>query len=331
MKSVTSIKDFKGKKVLLRVDWNVPFEDGKILDDSRIVASIKTIEHILNNNGKLIIMSHFGREGDSMDPVFEYAKNKFPVLNNNVEFLPNLRINSREEENDESFAKELANRGDIYVNEAFSVSHRNHASVVGVPNFVSEKYAGINFMKEVENLSKAFKPHHPFLFILGGAKLETKIPLLEKFLNIADVVFVGGTLALPASKDEKLSTNPKIFFPLCDYSALDADLSTVNLILEKAKESKFVLWNGPLGNYENGYTEGTKALAQGLSELHEKGTAQPSHEATAGTEVIVGGGDTLAAIKELGIEDKFTFVSTSGGAMLDFLANGTLPGIEALK
>lgn len=318
MKSITEIKDFKGKKVLLRVDWNVPFEDGKVLDDSRIVASIETIEYILNNNGKLIIMGHFGREGDSMDPVFEYAKNKFPILNNSVEFLPNLRIDSREEENSKDFAKELAGKGDIYVNEAFSVSHRNHASVVGVPKLLKEKYAGINFIKEVTNLSKAFNPPHPFLFILGGAKLETKIPLLEKFLNIADSVFVGGTLATPASKDENLSSNPKIFFPLSDYSALDADLSTVNLILEKAKESKFVLWNGPLGKYEGGFVEGTKALAQGLADLHEK------------VEVIVGGGDTLAAIKELGIEDKFTFVSTSGGAMLDFLANATLPGIEAL-
>ncbi len=319
MKPITSIKDFEGKKVLLRVDWNVPFEDGKVLDDSRIVASIETTEHILNNNGKLIIMGHFGREGDSMEPVFEYAKNKFPILNSNVEFLPNLRIDSREEENDKDFAKELANKGDIYVNEAFSVSHREHASVVGVPKLLKEKYAGINFIKEVTNLSKAFNPPHPFLFILGGAKLETKIPLLEKFLNIADSVFVGGTLATPASKDEKLSSNPKIFFPLCDYSALDADLATVNSILEKAKISKFVLWNGPLGKYEDDYTEGTKALAQGLGELHE-----------SGVEVIVGGGDTLAAIKELGIEKEFTFVSTSGGAMLDFLANGTLPGIEAL-
>lgn len=321
MKSITSVKNFDGKRVLLRVDWNVPVDkNGNISDDSRIFASLETIKYILDNNGKVVLMSHFGRAGDSMDPVFEYAKNKFALLNNeDIKFLPNLRADSREENNDQGFAKELAAQGDIYVNEAFSVSHRSHASVVGVPNFMSEKYAGINFMKEVENLSKAFNPLHPFLFILGGAKLETKIPLLEKFLDIADVVFVGGTLALPASKDPKLSSNPKIFFPLCDYSALDADLPTVDLILEKARVSKFVLWNGPLGNYENGYTEGTKALAQGLAELHEK------------VEVIVGGGDTLSAIKELNIEDKFTFVSTAGGAMLDFLANGTLPGIESLK
>ena len=132
-------------------------------------------------------------------------------------------------------------------------------------------------------------------------------------------MFLLGVL-WPPQPQKILIFNSKIFFPLCDYEALDADLATVNMILEKARDSKFVLWNGPLGKYEDGYTEGTKALAKGLSELHEKGV-----------EVIVGGGDTLAAIKELGIEDKFTFVSTSGGAMLDFLANGTLPGIEALK
>lgn len=319
MKSIKEVKDFKGKKVLLRVDWNVPFEDGKVVDDSRIVASIETIEYILNNNGKIVLMAHFGREGDSMDPVFEYAKIRFPILNSNVEFLPNLRIDSREEENDKDFAKELADRGDVYVNEAFSVSHREHASVVGVPKLIKERYAGINFINEVNNLSKAFKPPHPFLFILGGAKFETKLPLVEKFLSIADHVFIGGALAVKGSQME-VSKNPKIFLPLCDYAALDADLPTVNMILEKAKSSKFILWNGPLGKYEDDYTEGTKALAQGLAELHD-----------SGVEAIVGGGDTLAAIKELGIEDKFTFVSTSGGAMLDFLANSTLPGIEALE
>lgn len=320
MKSIVSTKDFWGKRVFVRVDWNVPIDKyGNVSDDSRIVFSLLTIQHIKENGGIPIIASHFGREGDSIKKVVDYAKNKFEVLLS-VEFFENLRVDSREEDNDEGFARELSQNIDIYVNEAFSVSHRTHASIVGVPKLVKEKYAGINFMKEVENLSKAFSPLHPFLFILGGAKLETKIPLLEKFLNIADSVFVGGTLALPASKDEKLSSNPKIFFPLCDYSALDADKQTVDMILEKASKSKFVLWNGPLGNYENGFVDGTKSLASGLSMLHE-----------SGIEIIVGGGDTLSAIKELNIENKFTFVSTAGGAMLDFLANGTLPGIEALK
>ena len=316
MKSITEIKDFEGKKVLVRVDWNLPFKDGKILDDSRIEVSLKTIEYIKNNNGFPIIMSHFGREGESIEPIIEYAQNNFSVLREGVEFLENLRIDRREEENDEKFAKELASKADYYVNEAFSVSHREHASIVGVPKFLPS-FAGLRFEEEYQKLREAFNPEHPFLFILGGAKLETKLPLLEKFLGIADRVFVGGLLAAEAEKISNIKSNEKIIFPHGDIKALDIDQETLDILKKEIEKAKFILWNGPLGKYEEGYKEGTLALAKILAE--------------SGARVIAGGGDTENVIDELNMADKFYFISLAGGAMLDLLANGMLPGIEVLN
>jgi phosphoglycerate kinase len=177
-------------------------------------------------------------------------------------------------------------------------------------------YAGLQFVEEVNQLSKAFNPPHPFLLILGGAKFETKLPLVEKFLNIADEVFIAGANAVPAST-MPLAENPKVTLPIGDIAALDADEANLNLLKEKISRSAFVVWNGPLGKYEEGYKEGTAKLAQILAD--------------SGKEVIVGGADTLATIRELNILDKFTFVSTGGGAMLNFLSTGTLPGIRALE
>jgi phosphoglycerate kinase len=240
--------------------------------------------------------------------------------------------------------------GDVYVNEAFSNSHRAHASIVGIPKFIPV-FAGFGLEREVLNLSKAFNPPHPFLFILGGAKFETKMPLVEKFLNIADDVFVGGALANDIYKAKGLNVgksvvsdgevdlnnfinNPKILVPIDietdahhiknpeevtdEEKIYDAGPKTVEILGEKIKNAKFVLWNGPLGDYEKGFVSGTQGVAKALGE-------------TEGVEIIIGGGDTLASIKDLGIKKEFSFLSTAGGAMLEFLANGTLPGIEALK
>lgn len=168
----------------------------------------------------------------------------------------------------------------------------------------------------MKELSKSFNPPKPFFLILGGTKFETKLPLVEKLLPLTDFVFIGGGMAKAASMIP-LAGDPKIFFSVGDIAAIDANSETLALIKEKVDGSKFILWNGPVGNYEKGYTEGTFGLAKILAE--------------SGKEVIVGGGDTLAAIEKLGIVDKFSFVSTGGGAMLDFLAYGTLPGIKALK
>ncbi|MDO8424025.1 MAG: phosphoglycerate kinase [bacterium] len=306
MQPITEAGDLKGKRVLVRVDWNVPFKDGKPLNNFRIKASLPTLEFLNNAGAKVTIATHL-ETGD-----IELLKQFVPA---GMELLPNLRENPGEESNSEEFAKELASKADVFVNEAFSVSHREHASIVGVPKYLPH-YAGLEFMKEVESLSKAFNPPHPFLIILGGAKVETKLPLIQKFLDIADEIFIAGAMAKTAS-EMPFATNAKISFPLGDIAALDADEANLELLKKKIASAQFIIWNGPLGKYEAGFKEGTIKLAQMLSEN--------------GSRVIVGGGDTLAVIEELNILNKFLFVSTAGGAMLDFLATGTLPGIEALS
>jgi phosphoglycerate kinase len=318
MQSIEEAEIKEGTRVFVRVDWNVPVnESGEVVDASKIEASLKTIEYIKNKGGVPVVASHFGREGDSIEAVINFAKRKYIVLAEGVEFLENLRIDKREEENDEGFAKELANKADIYVNEAFPVSHRAHASIVGVPKILPH-FAGFRFLEEFQNLSEAFNPEHPFLFILGGAKFETKLPLVQKFLEVADDIFIGGALAVKASEME-IASNPKIIFPVGDIAGLDANTETLEILKEKIKAAKFILWNGPLGNYEKGFIAGTNALARMLAESSAK--------------LMIGGGDTLATVSPE-TECDITghgFISTAGGAMLDFLAKGTLPGIEALN
>lgn len=326
MKSIEEADIKNNTKVLVRVDWNLPIgNNGEILDHSRIESSIKTIAFIKNKGGIPIIASHFGRDGDSIESIIQFAKTNFQILSEGVEFLENLRKDKGEEENKEDFARELAKKADIFVNEAFSVSHRKHASIVGVPKFLPS-FVGFNFLEEFENLSLVFNPEHPFLVILGGAKFETKIPLAEKILDFADNVFIGGALhkvsenSFAYNKLQEIISNPKVLLPEGDLLAQDANTKTIAMLEEKIKESKTVLWNGPLGNYEKGFVAGTVALARIIAESDAK--------------VVIGGGDTLASVNDRATKDKISshgFISTAGGAMLDFLANGTLPGIEALK
>jgi phosphoglycerate kinase len=291
------------------VDWNVPLDEGEVRDDFRIKATLPTIKYLEDAGAKVIIATHLEPGSASVEPLRKYVPE-------GAELLENLRANPGEKNNDDDLARFLAAKADIFVNEAFSASHREHASIVGIPKFLPS-FAGLRFIEEVRELSKAFNPSHPFLLILGGAKLNTKLPLVERFLNIADQIFIGGTLA-PEAADMPLGKNPKVFLPHGDITALDVDEETIEDLKSKIGNSEFVVWNGPLGKYEDEeYQRGTKELARILSE--------------SGKEVIVGGGDTLAAIQELDVYDKFSFVSTGGGAMLDFLATGTLPGIEALK
>lgn len=318
MKIITEANDLQGKRVLVRVDWNVvkPAStrgssstrggEGKVMSLFRINSSLPTIEFLQKAGAQVILATHL-EEGS-----IEVLK---PFVPSGVELLPNLRENSGEVENTEEFAKTLASQADVYVNEAFSVSHRKHASIVGVPKLLPS-YAGIRFALEVEKLSKVFNPPHPFLAILSGTKIETKLPLVEKLLLSADSIFLGGPMAKSAS-EMSLADNPKISLPSGDLTALDSNDETLGRLRSKISEAKFVVWNGPLGQYETGYTKYTDELAQALAE--------------AKTEVIVGGGDTLVTVERLNLLDKFSFVSTAGGAMLDFLANETLPGIEVLK
>jgi phosphoglycerate kinase len=329
MKSVTEIGSLKGKKVLVRVDWNVAFTvDGKIADDFRIQKSMQTLEYLKSSGAEVIIATHL-EKGD-----FEALK---PFVPEGMKLLSNLRSDPGEEANSPEFAKGLASQADIYVNEAFSVSHRKHASIVSVPKLLPS-YAGLWFTQEIAKLSTVFYPKHPFLFILGGAKFETKLPLLKKFINIADFIFVGGALAHNFFKElgkdigdslvsegnfdlPNMYESGKVMLPedsiIENNKILDAGALTIEKLKQKISEANLVLWNGPLGDYEHGYKVSTLELAKAM--------------ANSKAESIIGGGDTIAAIQELDLMPRFSFVSSGGGAMLDFLANGTLPGIEALN
>lgn len=387
MKTIRDIEYFEGVKVLVRADFNVPIVNGAVGDDFRIRAALPTIDFLRNKGAVVILMSHLESiDGDilSLEPIAKHltkigqpvtfikdlksahemiegrsvgkgVATKDGVRGGALFLLENLRFSEGEKKNDKKFAQSLASLADIYVNEAFSASHREHASIVGVPQFLPS-YAGLQFEKEVTHLSKAFNPSHPFFFVLGGAKFDTKLPLIERFSKVADAMFLGGALGNDALKargidvgDSKISdgaidisnivSRTNILVPvdsiIQDHSVKNvADLAahdqifdpgpkTLELIRENINGAKFILWNGPLGPYENGFIEGTEAVAKMIAERTEGGAGS--------VESIVGGGDTLAAIANLGIEDKFTFVSSGGGAMLEFLAKGTLPGIEALN
>lgn len=376
MKIIQDIEHLEGVKVIVRVDYNVPIRNGFVVDDFRIRSSLETIDFLLSRGAKVILIAHL-ESADGTNPTLEPAsitlnnlgvktrfipnlKNAYSIIENELGngeciLLENLRFFEGEKKNDEKFAKELASLADIYVNDAFSVSHRKHASVVGLPKLLPS-YAGIQLNREVANLSRAFSPTHPFLFIIGGAKFDTKLPLIERFSKLADSIFMGGALANDILKARgvsvgkskvsenntheiaKIASDNKIVVPIDvivtdhkekDVNAIsaedaiyDAGRDTISFLAEQIKKSNFVLWNGPLGTYEDGYQGATLELAKIIAERGAKDKSFIS---------IVGGGDTTASISNLNIEDKFTFISTGGGAMLDFLAQGTLPGIEALK
>lgn len=352
MKNIREVESLDGVRVLIRVDFNVPVQNGIITDDFRIKKTLPLLKYMLEKGAQLILISHIETKDDptlkpvaealkkmGIDCVFEKNYKKALGTKNKVTLLENLRDHKGEKEDDKKFAKELASLADIYVNEAFSVSHRRHASVCAITEFIPS-YAGFQFEEEVKHLSSAFTPDRPFLFILGGAKFDTKLPLVEKFMKLADTVFIGGALAndffkeqgrdigtsMISEKKPDLSSfihNQKLLLPLDsilkDTAIMDAGMKTVEMLRQEIEKAKYVLWNGPLGAYETGYKAATLQLAEVLADATKKGT-----------KTIVGGGDTLATITELKLIDSFTFVSTGGGAMLDYLAKGTLPGIKAL-
>ncbi len=376
LSNLTSVPSnfFSGKRIIVRVDFNVPLQNGEVRDAYRINESIATINFLRESGAKIVLISHIGKGGptDTLLPIANYLSSVFfPVTflrnlrseenvrvieklqSGDVVLLENLRHDKGEESNDPAFVAYLASLGDVYVNDAFSVSHRPHASVVGLPLHLPH-FAGMRLSEEIERLSVAFTPEHPFLFILGGAKISTKMPLLKKFLNIADQVFVGGAIANNFLKvggheigtslfdRDELSgleshlSDPKLLLPIdvivknsagsesrlldgvtATDMIVDVGMSTVRNIEASIGKAKLIIWNGPLGFYEEGFTEGTRELLNLI----------------AGSQAIsiIGGGDTVALINEMGALEKFTFVSTGGGAMLDYLANETLPGIEALQ
>lgn len=363
MKYLHDVQQLDGVKVLMRVDFNVPVQNGVVTEDFRIRKILPTIKFLQDKKARIILMSHIESAGKNKDekpslvPVAEHlkrlglacvfvknykdAERAIEMLNPGcILLLENLRMNEGETKNDKKFAQALASLADIYINEAFAVSHRAHASVSAITEFLPS-YAGLLFEQEIKHLNSAFTPDRPFLFILGGAKVETKLPLIEKFIQIADRVFVGGALANNFFKEQgkdigsslvspdnynlkRFFDNPKLLLPIDsvkkDDAIFDAGPKTVELLKKEIGNAKFILWNGPLGAYEMGYKEPTLELARLIAAATQKGAKS-----------ILGGGDTLGAIGELKIEDQYTFVSTGGGAMLEYLAHGTLPAVEALE
>lgn len=358
-------KDLAGKRIVVRVDINVPISNGEVRDDFRIRRILPTLSYLKEHAARVILLSHHSDAAQTLKPTAGYL-NKFiktafvrDIFNaslyseKDIIFLcENLRFYKEEEKNDMAFARKLASLGDIYVNEAFSVSHRAHASIVSLPRLMPH-YAGFLFEEEVKHLKVAFHPPKPFLFILGGLKMRTKLLLAEKFLDTADYIFIGGAIVNNIFKtqgyeiglsvtDETpfnfkyLIENKKVILPrdvivqknngetsvksptqvLPDEKMLDVGPKTLALLKDLIQTSAFILWNGPLGKYESGFEKSTIELINALMESRAK--------------TIIGGGDTVAAISNLGKEGHFGFVSTGGGAMLEFLANRTLPGIDAL-
>jgi len=376
--------DVKNKRALMRVDFNIPLGEDRRIDKSerwRIEAVLPTIKYLIKQNSKIILISHLGRPNGkriaklSLQPVADelsrllnkkilfsegfdsFVKEKVSDMKfGDILMLENIRFNSGEENNSSKFAKKLSDLGDIFINESFATSHRKHASIVSLPEYLPSA-AGFLFEKEINELNKILKvPGRPLVAIIGGAKISTKIKVINKFLNLADEVMIGGALANTIfaaqgifmgdsvieksafSEVKKINLeHSKLFLPndLGIYSedgkvfyreidevkekekALDIGPKSVNLFCNAIKKSKMVIWNGPLGlmtqkPFDKSSVEIVKAI--------EKSKAYS----------VVGGGDTTAFLRDIKKDKIFNHFSTGGGAMLDYIANETLPGLVAL-
>jgi phosphoglycerate kinase len=354
-----------GEKVFLRLDLNLPMDGHTIVDDYRLKRSSKTLDYLRNKKVKTLIVSHTENTEKTLRPVYEHMKNFWSVLFaenlkdakakldsiNPGEFvlLENIRNDEGEIKNSDEFADDLSAGMTVYVNDAFSVSHRDHASISKVAKRL-DSYGGFLFMEEIEALSVALSPEPESLFILGGAKFSTKLPLLEKILKLYGKVFVGGALAnhmlhaqgysfdtsrygenlpditsiarhqnlrLPIDVVCRSGEEKAVEDVLKTDEVVDCGKRTIELLDQLLGGANFVVWNGPLGLYEDGFSKGTQSLINVMAHRNSKS--------------IVGGGDTVYLINKNHQSQSFGFISTAGGAMLDFLSNGTLPGIEALK
>ena len=310
--------DVSGKKVLLRLDLDCDPDP----NDLRIKASEETLDYLKEKGSQIIILAHRGRpngvdESLSLKP-FQPIFDKW-----GAKVEENLRFDPGEESNDPEFAKRLASLGDCYVNEAFASSHREHASIVGVPKLLPHA-VGFRFAKEVENLSKIFEnPKRPVIFLLSGLK-EDKLNYLDGIKKFADKVLIGGRLP-DYMGDERLESvklkakNEKVIIGNLIQDKEDITLNTIDRFIEEINKAGTVVISGPLGKYEDeGHRQGTERVFKKITEL------QSAFK-------VAGGGDTEQAISLLAISDQFDWISVGGGAMLDFLVNKTLPGIEAMK
>ncbi len=387
--------NFAGKRAIVRVDFNVPLDESfHITDDTRITAALPTIKKILSDEGSVILMSHLGRPKGAED---KYSlKHLIPLLNKllkvNVKFAPdcigseavflssslkpgevllleNLRFYKEEEKGDEGFAQKLASFADVYVNDAFGTAHRAHASTTIIAKFFPKnKMFGYLIESELNGLDKVLNyPEKPYTAVLGGAKVSTKITIIENLLNRVDNLIIGGGMMFTFIKaqggkvgasmveDDKLDLalsilkkaqekGVKVYLPtdtvIADSFSNDAKTQVVKVdeipdgwlgldisegsISEFAKvieHSKTILWNGPMGVFEMPkFAEGTKKVALSIASATEKGAFS-----------LVGGGDSVAAINSLGLAEEVSYVSTGGGALLEYLENGDLPGIKAVR
>jgi len=396
-KLTVSDLDLKSKKVLMRVDFNVPIKDGVIGNDNRIVAALPTIKYVIEHGGKAILLSHLGRikseddkPGLSMRPVAERLSN---LLNKPVTFVPvtegpqledainkmndgdvlvmeNTRYEDvkdgeqvkRESKNDPALGKYWASLGDVFINDAFGTAHRQHASNVGIASNMPQTAAGFLMEKEIKFIGGAVSnPAHPFVAILGGAKVSDKIGVIDNLLDKADKVIIGGgmTYTFYAAKGMKIGNSlvekdkidlakeimdkagDKLVLPIdsvvaekfdndADHKTVDGDIpdgymaldigpKSVAAFEDVLKSAKLVVWNGPMGVFEmSNYAEGTLEIGKFLGTLSDATT-------------IVGGGDSTAAVQQLGVGDKLTHISTGGGASLEYLEGKTLPGIAAIS
>lgn len=388
-----TIKDISvsGKKVLVRVDFNVPLDENKnITDETRITAALPTIKYLLENGAAVILCSHLGRpKGEfnmkySLAPVAARLKELFPgkvtfaedvigqsaqaavenIKSGDIVLLENLRFHAEEEKNDAGFAKKLASYADIYVNDAFGTAHRAHASTAGVADYLPA-VAGFLIGKELDIMGKALEnPERPFVAILGGKKVSDKIGVINNLLEKVDTLIIGGAMAFTFFKamgleigkslleEEKVELaknliekakekGVKLLLPVdtivadkfgedantqnvpreeipADWEGLDIGEKTRELFAEEVKSAKTVIWNGPMGVFEiEKFAGGTKAVAAALAQC--EGTT------------IIGGGDSAAAVEQLGYADKMSHISTGGGASLEFLEGLELPGVAALN
>ena len=329
--------DVKDKKVIVRVDWNVTLGKAlQIVDDTRIVRTLPTIKWLVEHGAKqVILMSHLGKaeEKRSLKPVSEYVSKlmgeeielsetiqQTNKLTSHLVMLENLRLWEGEEKNDPEFAKELASLGDIYVNEAFGECHREVASITGITKYLPS-YGGMWLAEEVETIMKLRQnPEHPYIVVMGGAKVEDKIKLIEVLSQSADTILLGGKLANEyIQRGMKVSGKAKILTPVEGSDLLDIGEATQKVYASEIAKAKTVVWNGPMGKVEDvQYERGTRAIYEAITDNIEAYT-------------LVGGGDTLASIGKEEHLSRIDHVSTGGGAMLKLLETGSLVGVEVLK
>lgn len=324
-KQMKLLKDFKleNKKILLRTDYDVPIDNGKVLDDTRIKASLPTINELLRQKAaKITILCHLDRPGGKVveslrvKPVAEYLLRLFPSSPIQVE--ENLRFNPGERANSMFFAKKLAIKGEIYVNDAFSTSHRSHASIVSLPKLLPSTI-GLHFALELEALDKVRNnPKRPLLFIIGGAKLETKLPLIERLAKSVDEILVGGKLAHKIGSACSPEAMACITVAQLNPEGKDITQDWAQRFAEKINRAGTVVWNGPMGVFEQPeFSLGTKIITKAIN-------SAPGY-------TVIGGGDTEAAATKFNAESDIDHISMGGGAMLQYLAEGTLVGLKAVE